>query len=112
VSTAYGDIDDIELFPEEQAVVERAVSKRRQEFGTVRHCARQALGSLGLSPVPILPGDMGVPLWPASVVGSMTHCEGFRAAAIGLRSDIVTIGIDAEPHERLPEGILDSIARP
>lgn len=112
VSTVYGDIEDTELFLEEQAVVKHAVTKRRQEFATVRHCARQALSSLGLSAVPILPGDMGAPQWPASVVGSMTHCEGFRAAAVGLRSEYVTIGIDAEPHGRLPEGILESIARP
>ncbi|MER6980031.1 4'-phosphopantetheinyl transferase, partial [Streptomyces carpinensis] len=30
------------LYPEEQAVVARAVDTRRREFAAVRHCARRA----------------------------------------------------------------------
>ena len=36
------------LFPEEEAVIARAVEKRRREFTTVRFCARAALAVLGL----------------------------------------------------------------
>lgn len=99
------------LFPEEEEFVVRAVDKRRREFATVRWCARRALATLGLPPVPILPGEAGAPGWPDGVVGSMTHCDGYRAAAVARERDADALGIDAEPHSPLPEGVLEAIAR-
>lgn len=101
-----------ELFPEEAAVVANAVPWRQREFTTVRICARRALGRLGRPPAPLLPDERGAPQWPAEVVGSMTHCRGYRAAAVVRRDDAVAIGIDAEPHGPLPEGVLETIALP
>jgi enterobactin synthetase component D / holo-[acyl-carrier protein] synthase len=98
------------LFPAEEAAVGRPVEKRRREFTTARACARQALAQLGLAPVPIVNGPKGEPLWPPGVVGSVTHCEGYRGVALAHASAIATIGIDAEPHLALPEGVLDTIA--
>ncbi len=103
---------DVELFPEEEALVGNAVEKRRREFTTARACARAALGQLGLPVTPILTGERGEPLWPQEVVGSITHCEGYRACAVARSSEILTIGIDAEPNAALPEGLLADIARP
>jgi 4'-phosphopantetheinyl transferase EntD len=100
------------LFPQEQAVIARAVDKRRREFTTVRFCARAALAVLGLPPVPIVPGQRGAPGWPPGVVGSMTHCAGYRAAALAHARDVATIGIDAEVHEALPAGVLDLVSLP
>lgn len=108
----FTDPSDVVLFEAERALVARAVDKRRREFATVRHCARQALGALGHPPAPLLPGERGAPQWPAGVVGSMTHCPGYRAAAVAHESDVRTIGIDAEPHDTLPDGVLSSIALP
>jgi 4'-phosphopantetheinyl transferase EntD len=59
--------------------------------------------------VPILRGPTREPLWPPGVVGSITHCRGYRAAAVARQSDIWTIGIDAEPHEALPSGVAESV---
>jgi len=42
----------------------------------------------------------------------MTHCDGYRAAALAYATDLQTIGIDAEPHNALPDGVLDAIALP
>jgi 4'-phosphopantetheinyl transferase EntD len=107
---AFADPPGVPLFPEEAAAVANAVAKRRDEFTTARSCARAALRRLGVAPVPILPGERGAPRWPAGIVGSMTHCLGYRAAALARRRDVVTIGIDAEPHEALPDGVLDAIS--
>jgi 4'-phosphopantetheinyl transferase EntD len=107
---AFGDPPDAVLFPQEEAVLSRAVDKRRREFRTVRHCARQALRELGLSPVAVLSGEHREPLWPPGVVGSMTHCSGYRAAALACSRDMLTIGIDAEPHQPLPPDVLGVIA--
>lgn len=107
---AFDDPPDAMLFPEEEAVIRRAVEKRRREFRTVRHCARVALGELGIPPVAVLPGERREPLWPPGIVGSMTHCTGYRAAAVARSRDLLSIGIDAEPHETLPTGVLGTIA--
>ncbi len=109
-SEAFDDPSDAVLFPAEEAVIRRAVEKRRREIRTVRHCARQALDELGIPPVAVLPGERREPLWPTGVVGSMTHCTGYRAAAVARSGDLLTVGIDAEPHEPLPPDILDAIA--
>ena len=100
------------LFPEEEQIIAQAVPARRREYATVRCCARACLSRLGYRPVPILPGVGGAPIWPAGIQGSMTHCAGYAAAAVGPSSRFSGIGIDAEPDAPLPEGVLDLIATP
>jgi 4'-phosphopantetheinyl transferase EntD len=107
---AFGDLPGVTLFPQEEAVVARAVDKRRREFSTARGCARTALARLGLAPVPVLPGLRGAPQWPAGVVGSITHCDGYRAAAVARVQDVVTVGLDAEPADSLPSGVLGVVS--
>lgn len=109
---AFEDVPGAMLFPEEEAVIARAVEKRRREFTTARVCARAALAQLGLPPVPILPGLHGAPQWPAGVVGSITHCAGYRASAVARTEDMLALGVDAEPNDALPDGVLDLIALP
>jgi 4'-phosphopantetheinyl transferase EntD len=103
---------EVELFPEEVASMGRPVEKRRREFVTGRACARQALAGLGLPPSPIATGERGAPLWPAGVVGSITHCHGYRACAVARAGDVTSLGIDAEEHDVLPEGVLEAVSSP
>jgi 4'-phosphopantetheinyl transferase EntD len=109
---AFDDPPGVALFPEEEAVLARAVDKLRREFTTVRLCARRALGRLGAAPVPLVPGRRGAPQWPPGLVGSMTHCAGYRAAAVARAGDLRAVGIDAEPDQPLPAGVLEAVARP
>jgi 4'-phosphopantetheinyl transferase EntD len=99
---SFGDDPAAELFPQESLVVARATENRRREFATARACARTALVRLGLPPAAVLPGPRGAPRWPEGVAGSITHCAGYRAAAVGLTRDVVSLGVDAEPNEALP----------
>ncbi|MFD7167405.1 4'-phosphopantetheinyl transferase family protein [Streptomyces violascens] len=94
----HDDIDGPGLYAAEERVVSGAVPQRRREFTTVRACARRALAELKFPPAPILPGERGAPGWPTGAVGSMTHCAGYRAAAVAYAGDLATIGIDAEPN--------------
>jgi 4'-phosphopantetheinyl transferase EntD len=110
VAEEFGNVPHVVLFPEEEAVIAKAVDKRRREFATARACARAALAKLGLPPVPIVPGFRGAPQWPSGVVGSITHCAGYCASAVAHDRDVVSIGLDAEPHDKLPPGVLDAIA--
>ncbi|MFD8736182.1 4'-phosphopantetheinyl transferase [Streptomyces sp. NPDC059618] len=98
------------LYPEELAVLSRAVGKRRREFAAVRVCARRAMEKLGVPPGPVLPGERGAPRWPDGVIGSMTHCDGYGAAALARAADLASLGIDAEPHLALPDDVLDAVA--
>lgn len=101
---------EVDLFPEEEEFVARAVEKRRREFVTARACARQALEGLGQAPVAIPNGERGEPRWPSGVVGSITHCAGYRASAVARTQDVASVGIDAEVHAPLPDGVWDQIA--
>ncbi|MEU8814242.1 4'-phosphopantetheinyl transferase superfamily protein [Actinoplanes sp. NPDC048796] len=112
VVEAYDDSVPAPLFPAEEELVRDAVAKRRSEFSTARRCAREALAALGYPPRPILTGERGAPAWPAGVVGSITHCAGYRTAVVAPAADFRAIGVDAEPNEPLPEGVLEAIALP
>jgi 4'-phosphopantetheinyl transferase EntD len=70
------------------------------------------LGRLGLPEVPILRGAKRQPLWPAGVVGSITHTRGYYAAAVARADEVLTVGIDAEQHDVLPDGVLGVVTLP
>jgi 4'-phosphopantetheinyl transferase EntD len=106
----FGDIPGAVLFPEEEVVIAGAVDKRRREFTAARACARAALAKLGHEPTPILPGERGAPQWPPGVVGSITHCHGYRASAVARTHNVLALGIDAEPDGPVPDGVLGAVA--
>jgi len=75
----------------------RAVPKRVAEFIAGRFCAARALAAV----VPRFTGEVGIrpdraPDWPAGVVGSITHAEGFASAAVAAAAQARGIGIDSE----------------
>lgn len=109
VAETRGDVD-YALYADERRFVAGVVTKRRLEFTTVRWCAAQALRELGYSRPVQVPGDTGEPAWPNEVVGSMTHCRGYRAAVAASAHAVDAIGIDAEPNENLPAGVLGQVA--
>lgn len=39
----------------------------------------------------------------SGITGSITHCLQYRAAAVALARDVVSLGVDAEPNEALPD---------
>jgi len=100
------------LLPAEADVITAATPKRRQEFAAGRTCARAALTQLGIPVSPLLAGPDREPLWPSGIVGSITHCDLYAAAAVSWSHDFIGIGIDAEPNQPLPDGVLETIALP
>ncbi|VTY07679.1 4'-phosphopantetheinyl transferase Npt [Rothia dentocariosa] len=97
-----------------------AVPKRVREATTARSCARLALKRLYLrepeltelptEPI-FVPRADGSPAWPAGVVGSMTHCAGYRAAAVASAHRYAGIGIDVEPAVPLSAAVQELIVR-
>jgi len=111
VAEVFGeDLDEGGLLPEEEPAIAGAVEQRRREYTAVRVCARLALARAGLPPAAIVPGPSRAPIWPPGVVGSMTHCAGYRGCAVARSEVIAAIGIDAEPHEALPAEVLPTVA--
>ncbi|MEV0027362.1 4'-phosphopantetheinyl transferase superfamily protein [Streptomyces atroolivaceus] len=100
------------LYPEEARLVATSVDRRKHEFAAVRACARRAMADLGVPAAPVMRGHRGMPLWPDGTVGSMTHCDGYRAAVLARASQVRAVGIDAEPNEPLPPGVWEVISGP
>lgn len=84
------------LHPDEAALVAGAMDKRRREFALGRACARAALAAMGVEAGPILRAGDGAPLWPAGVVGSISHTDGYACAVVGASSRFAAMGVDVE----------------
>jgi len=106
----FSDPPGLQPHPQEEALVARAVDKRRREFAGARHCARLAMARLGVEPGPVMRGERGAPVWPRGLVGSLTHCDGYRGAVLGYSLQVRSLGIDAEPHDVLPDGVLPAVS--
>lgn len=95
---------------EEEVTLGRVVDRRYREFAAGRDCAHRALARLAAPETAIPRGRSGEPIWPDGYVGSITHCQGYCAAAVARMERVISIGIDAEPVARLPDNALDLIA--
>ena len=84
------------LRPEEAADAVRMGAARRREYTLGRACARRALAGLGLDGAPLLRGADRAPRWPVGVIGSLTHTDGFCAAAVARQGELLGLGLDAE----------------
>jgi 4'-phosphopantetheinyl transferase EntD len=104
--------DENALLPEEAPAFASSVAKVRRASGAARIVARQLLMQLGYAGCPLPRSSSGAPVWPAGVIGSLTHDSRVAIAAVGLRRDIGAIGIDVEPAENLPPELLDMVATP
>ncbi|MEJ2866609.1 4'-phosphopantetheinyl transferase superfamily protein [Actinomycetospora sp. OC33-EN08] len=100
------------LHPDEEPAVAQAVATRRAEFTTGRACARAALAGLGAPAASVPVGEKRSPVWPDGVVGSITHTKGFRGAAVAWSAAVRSVGVDAEQHDVLPEGVLEAVSSP
>lgn len=78
----------------------RMTPARQHEFAIGRTCAREALVRLGVRVDLLRQRPDRTPDWPNGVVGSITHCPGFCAAAVARTTTLAGLGIDAEPVSR------------
>ncbi|MCP4980610.1 MAG: 4'-phosphopantetheinyl transferase superfamily protein [Gammaproteobacteria bacterium] len=90
-------------FPEEKNAITGATAKRRDEYYSVRACARSALGQLGVEPKAIPNAADRSPIWPEDIVGSLTHAGKYCAAVVARDTDLISVGIDIEVNVDLDE---------
>jgi 4'-phosphopantetheinyl transferase EntD len=101
-----GEGDPDSLYPEEEWCVRGAVAARRREFAQGRLCARQALARIGIRNFPLQIGTDRAPIWPEGVIGSLSHCGGYCAAAVARKGSILGLGLDVETVEPLDPELL------
>jgi len=103
VATGPDASDEAALHPEETLLAQSMGPARRREFAAGRGCARRAIAELGTPGGPVLRGLRRAPAFPPGVVGSITHTNGFCAAAVARADAFAGIGLDAERDEALSE---------
>ncbi|MAR90223.1 MAG: 4'-phosphopantetheinyl transferase [Pseudomonadales bacterium] len=100
------------LCPDEEALIARAVDKRKREFRAGRHCAHALLHQVGANCDALLKGRQREPAWPAGWVGSITHSGEQCVVAIASSRHYHSIGLDVEQASPLGEDIRDLICSP
>jgi 4'-phosphopantetheinyl transferase EntD len=103
---------EAELFAEEHEAVKNAVLSRRRQFAAGRRLARQAWQRLGQPPVALLNDAQRVPIWPAGVVGSITHTEVWCGVAVARAREVSALGTDVEVAAPLEVNLWDRVCRP
>lgn len=88
--------DPSTLLPGEAEHIRRAVPKRVQEFAAGRQCARLALHSFGITDFELRVAADRQPVWPAGLVGSISHTTGLCIAVVADQACISAVGVDCE----------------
>jgi 4'-phosphopantetheinyl transferase EntD len=91
-----GSGDPAALLPDEWQSHRTAVPKRIQEFAAGRACAHRLLAEFGIIDFPIKAALDRQPLWPTTLVGSITHTAGFCAVVVAPKKILSSVGIDSE----------------
>lgn len=97
------------LYDDERAYGGAFGDRRLREFATGRLCARGALASLGIYEFPLHVNADRTPRWPAGVVGSITHTDGFCGAIAARDDDARALGLDVERRGRVDEDLVPRI---
>jgi 4'-phosphopantetheinyl transferase EntD len=96
----------------EKQLMARCAEKRIQDFAAGRACAHRALHELGILEFSLLAGEHREPLWPAGIIGSITHTRGYAAAVVARQRDLKSVGLDCEVIESVDEDLWSRICTP
>jgi 4'-phosphopantetheinyl transferase EntD len=109
---APGLADPTVLALEEQRQIENAVATRRREYAAGRLLAHSLFAAFGVDAMPLLNGPDRVPIWPAGMVGSISHCPTLCVVVVADASAIQGLGIDVEPAIALPGEVAARVLSP
>ena len=98
-----------DAWPDEARAMANAVPHRRREFAAGRAAARAAMTAAGLMPAAIPMAADRAPVWPAGVVGSITHAADVALAVAAPQAVAQGLGLDMEPDAPLPGDVLSEI---
>jgi 4'-phosphopantetheinyl transferase EntD len=100
------------LHANERKQLGAVVAKRASEFAAGRLCARRALTQFNIHDHALAIGADRRPQWPSDLIGSITHTDGFSAAAVAERARFRGIGIDAEAIGRVTRDVWSEVLLP
>lgn len=86
----------VEVFDEELCIVEPMSHFRRAEFVAGRNALRSMFKHFDVAPTSILRGASGAPIMPKSLVGSLSHKNGYILAVLGNMRYLGYVGCDLE----------------
>ncbi len=92
------------------ASISSSIPNVRRASGVARMVARSLLAQLGYSEARVPKGAGGAPVWTVGVVGSLAYDDEIAVAAVGLRRDFASVGIDVERADALPSDMLTLVA--
>lgn len=95
-----------EPHPLELPLFTKVVEKRRRELLAGRLLARRALERLGITDHALLPDEHRAPIWPAGIVGSISHTRSACAVVVARATEVLGLGLDLEDGRGLPERAL------
>jgi 4'-phosphopantetheinyl transferase EntD len=105
--------DEVPLTAHELASAGVISPNRMRELQTGRAYAKRALSIMGVNNVELPIGSDRSPIWPAGIIGSITHTRDhgreYCAAAVARSDEIRAIGIDAEYDNNLDPQIWPTI---
>jgi 4'-phosphopantetheinyl transferase EntD len=96
----------------ELQLIAHCAEKRIQDFAAGRACAHRALRELGIHDFSVLSGEQREPIWPAAIVGSITHTSGYGAAVVARQRDLRSVGLDCEVVDAVDEELWSRICTP
>jgi 4'-phosphopantetheinyl transferase EntD len=99
------------LWSAELSAAGRMSAKRLREFSVGRHCARTALARLGHAPAALPVGPGRAPVWPAGIIGSISHTAEIAIAAVARQAQLRSLGIDVESADPLEPSLLELVCR-
>jgi 4'-phosphopantetheinyl transferase EntD len=105
-----GDADEAHLLPEEAHSIPARQPAMRRASGAARWIAHRLLADIGINNVAIPRAPSGAPVWPEGIIGSLAHDDDMAVAAVAPVGRIVSIGIDVEPAQPLPDDIFAIVA--
>jgi 4'-phosphopantetheinyl transferase EntD len=89
--------------------IAHCAEKRIQDFAAGRACAHRALRELGIRDFSLLAGEHREPIWPAGIVGSITHTSSYGAAVVAHQRDLRSVGLDCEVVDAVGEELWSQI---
>ncbi|WP_246707387.1 4'-phosphopantetheinyl transferase superfamily protein [Mesorhizobium sp. NZP2077] len=105
-----GDADEAHLLPEEARSISARQPAMRRASGAARWIAHRLLADIGIGNVAIPRAPSGAPTWPDGIIGSLAHDDDMAVAAVARVGRIVSLGIDVEPAQALPDDISAIVA--
>ncbi|MER9303015.1 4'-phosphopantetheinyl transferase superfamily protein [Mesorhizobium sp. M0293] len=106
------DGDEAHLLPEEARSIPARQPATRRASGAARWIAHGLLADIGFNDFALLRTPSGAPAWPDGIIGSLAHDDDMAVAAVAPIGHIVSLGIDVEPAQPLPDDIFALVAIP